>query len=623
MGANDDASIVARSEISHLLDYRELEVRPFHGSLFAYLLDRSEHQATFLDNSLPTLEWLRDEAPEYWRETWLWVTEAKRGNADNLIARPDRDWAVRYLAAGYPVDDLIAVYDHAERAAFNRFDLAALARLRLIKIRAINGPEFQTDDFPRLWSTAATLDGDGYVAGILRQDLARLPAKMLAPLVRMTPPPLRNVVADRAIEELNGRITRSNHINGVSSDRQDELAEAIVSVVGAGGRIDVKRVLAFCRKAAHPDSLLAAYAQSARLVGDHQSVFAIGRAFRGPELAREVFASLCGEGLAPSSQEKLKSLDVPALRCLAIVKGDAVRGSSAGKDLSSLFSAEDGPETRFQIDIQGMAHTTFMAALARALQGRSVEAWARIPSYASNSWLAGAIRAFEGLAGWIAGRWLDDRQWPKLNEIFEKFDARADYGRGFDAQNRFIAIRLALIEAAFDIALIGRAIDASYNVDADALDAARRSDFWLDELWLNQLSKRRIAIHDASGFSHFAEALGAQTDQEVTVLNERTINWANLAMAALDHGNVREAQVAVRKATDGILGYGWRKDPFADEVLDVLEMLIDAGHHTQSRAGRRRLRRASALGRRHSRSRPIPFNVRARHLGSSQAFRSR
>ena len=574
---NDDASIIARSEISHLLDYRELEVRPFHGSLFAYLHDRPEHQSTFLDNSSPTLEWLQDKAPDYWRETWLWVTEAKRGDADNLIAKPDRDWAVRYLAAGYPADDLIAVYDHAERAAFGRFDLAALARLRLTKIRAINGPEFQTDDYPRLWSTAAALNADGYVAGILRADLTRLPAKMLAPLVRMTQPPLRHAVADRAIEELNGRITRSNQNNGVSTDRQGELAEAIVSVVGGAGRADVKRVLSFSKKAAHPDPLLAAYAQSARLVGDHESVFAAGRAFRGPALAREVFASLCEEGLAPSSQGKLKTLDLPALRCLAIVKGDAPRGSTAGKDLSSLFSAEGGPETRFQIDIQGMAYTTFMSALARALQGRSVKAWANIPSYAANSWLAGAIRAFERLAGVIAARWLEDRHWPKLNEIFEMFEAKADYGRGFDAQSRFIAIRLALIEAAFDIVLIGRAIDAGYAVDAVALDGARQSDFWLDELWLDQLSKRRVTIHDAPGFARFAEAFGAQTDQQVTVLNERTINWANLAMAALDHGNVTDAEVAVRKATDGILGYGWRKDPFADEILDVLTMLIDAG----------------------------------------------
>ncbi|WP_343792981.1 ATP-binding protein [Brevundimonas kwangchunensis] len=573
---NDEASIVARSEISHLLDYRELEVRPFHGSLFAYLHERPEHLTTFLDHSQPTLEWLRDKAPDYWRQTWLWVTEAKRGDADNLIAKPDRAWAVQYVSAGYPIDNLVAVYDHAERAAFNRFDLASLARLRLQKIRAINGPEFQTDDFSRLWATAASLNGDGYAWGLLRADLARLPAKMLPPLVRMTTGGQRYGVADRAIEELNGRITRSG-ANGSSGDRQAELAEAIVSVVGNAGRADVKRVLSFCKRAAHPDHLLAAYAQSARLVGDHASVFAAGRAFGGRELAREVFISLCVEGLAPNSQDKLKSRDHPAIRCLAIVKGDKLRGSSVGRDLSTLFSAADGPETRFQIDIRGMAYTTFMSALASALQGKSVNNWARIPSYAADSWLAGSIRAFEKLAGSIAARWLQDRQWPTLDDVFGGFDASADYGRGFDAQNRFIAIRLALIDAAFDIALIGRAIDGSSVIDAAALAAARSSDFWLDELWLEQLAKQRVAIHDQACFEHFADAYGNSIDQQVSVINERTINWSNLAMAALDHGSDIQASHAVQKAVEGIFAYGWRKDPFADEILDVLDMLIEAG----------------------------------------------
>ena len=45
---NSDESLKAFDEINHLLDYRVMEVRPFHGSLYAFVRDLPKHQATFL-----------------------------------------------------------------------------------------------------------------------------------------------------------------------------------------------------------------------------------------------------------------------------------------------------------------------------------------------------------------------------------------------------------------------------------------------------------------------------------------------------------------------------------------------------------------------------------------------
>ncbi|WP_052748110.1 ATP-binding protein [Brevundimonas diminuta] len=112
----DDQSILGLAEIGHLLDFRETEVRPFHGSLFAFLQDAPDHDALFMANSAPTLDWLEREAPPYWREAWLWITQARRGDVRNLIEEPTRDWALSFVAAGYPIDRMINVLEHAETA---------------------------------------------------------------------------------------------------------------------------------------------------------------------------------------------------------------------------------------------------------------------------------------------------------------------------------------------------------------------------------------------------------------------------------------------------------------------------------------------------------------------------
>ena len=48
------------------MDCREASVVPFHGSLFAFLRDRPDHQQAFLSLAANVLEWLEEESPEYW-----------------------------------------------------------------------------------------------------------------------------------------------------------------------------------------------------------------------------------------------------------------------------------------------------------------------------------------------------------------------------------------------------------------------------------------------------------------------------------------------------------------------------------------------------------------------------
>ncbi len=573
----DDQSILGLTEVGHLLDFREMEVRPFHGSLFAFLQDAGDHDALFMANSAPTLAWLEGEAPPYWREAWLWITQARRGDVQNLIQKPTRDWALAFVAAGYPIDRMINVLDHAETASFDAFDLAAVARHRMVKTRALNSRDLLNEELSQVWHIAANLSGDPFVPAVLRADLPNLPPQLIPALVQMTDASQRSDLVERAIAELNGRLTQSGREEHVSNDRQGELARAVVSVVAVCDKAPVKRVLAFARRTGDPDSIVAAFAQSARLVGSPELVFEIARTFNGPEFDQELFVALCLEGLSPSAKAPLKGAKHPAIRCLALAKGDKLKGSYAGRDLAGLFKGADGPEDRFQTDVRGMLYRAFMSALAAGLAGKKVKGWVKIPDHAARSWLAGAARAFEALAQRIATSWTGTKRWPTLGEVFDWYGPLRDQGQGFDANSRFIAVRLALIDAAFDICLIGRGLDAACVIDAAALAQARASVLWLDELWLAKLTTRRVALHDTVSAEAFLTASIADLAGRVTEFHERADAFGKMALAANDHALPAIASDALQRSVDCLLGYGWRKDPFASEVLDALEMMIDAG----------------------------------------------
>lgn len=573
----DDQSILGLAEIGHLLDFRETEVRPFHGSLFAFLQDAPDHDALFMANSAPTLDWLEREAPPYWREAWLWITQARRGDVRKLIEEPTRDWALSFVAAGYPIDRMINVLDHAETASFDAFNLAAVARHRMVKTRALNSRDLLNEELSQVWQIAARLSDDPFVPAILRADLPNLPPQLIPALVQMTDVSQRTDLVDRAIAELNGRLTQNGREEHVSNDRQGELARTVVSVVAASDKAPVKRVLAFAGGTGHPDAVVAAFAKSARLVGSPELVFETAKTFSGPDFNEELFVALCLEGLSSSAKAPLKGATHPAIRCLTLAKGDTVKGTYAGRDLAGLFKGADGLEDRFQTDIRGMLYRAFMSALAAGLAGKTVKGWVKIPDHAARSWLAGAARAFEALAQRIASRWVETKRWPTLGEVFDWYGPLRDQGQGFDANSRFIAVRLALIDAAFDLCLIGRGLDAAYVIDAAALAQARTSVLWLDELWLAKLTTRRVALHDTDSAEAFLTTCIADLARRVTEFQERADAFGKMALAADDHALPAIASNALQRSVDCLLGYGWRKDPFASEVLEALEMMIEVG----------------------------------------------
>ena len=568
-----DESLKACAEINHLLDYREAEVRPFHGSLFAFVRDLPEHQATFSAHAPDVLTWLESGAPEYWRWAWLWITKAQLGDPSDLLAMPNREWAISSVVAGFPIEQLITILDHAEVAAFKKFDLPRLLSLRLLKTRASNGPEFQTDKWPLFPEVAISLSDDPHLRTLLRTENSRATAGMLPFIVRSADESIRAELAKTAIEELNQRITNPSSRMTESSDHQSELAHAIVAVVANTKIEHTRRLVAFAKRAADADALIATYARASILVSNFDNVFAVGRMWSGPQLDRDVLAALCLEGLAPSAKPQLKALTHPAIRCLALLKCDAAKRSRTKKDISHLFVGGDDPDAIFVEDTREVVYEAFFAALAAGLSRGKVQGWSKIPADAQTTWLSDAVRALERLARGIAEGWKASRQWPRLRDIYGVFELKRPTTRSYNTERRFGAVRLALRDIAVDLCTIAKGLDPNALIDVNDIESASTSQYWLDEIWLEAFSERRLPLHMPEASKKFVERFGHLLDTKITEFNERATTAAKLAMFASDYSLVPLAQKELKRAVGCLLGYGWRKDPFALEVLESLDLL--------------------------------------------------
>ena len=574
---NTDESLAARAEINHLLDYRETEVRPFHGSLFAFVRELPKHQATFLAHASDVLTWLETHAPEYWRWAWLWITKAQLGNTLDLLDEPNRKWAISSLVAGFPIEQLIAILDHAEEAAFEAFDLPRLFGLRSLKTRASNGPEFQTDEWPFFLEVAVSLSDDSHVRTLLQTELHRAPADMLPFIVRSANESIRQDVARDAITELNRRIIYPSENETESSGQQSRLDHAIAAVVANTKPDNTQRLVAFAKQRSDTDALISSYAQASMLASNFDNVFAAGKRFSGPQLDRDVLAALCLEGLAPAAKPELKALTHPAIRCLGLLKGSATKRSRTKKDLSCLFVKDGEPNTVFSAEMRGVVYEAFFAALAAGLSGGKSQGWSKIPANAQTTWLNEAVRALERLAGGIVERWKASRKWPTLQDIYGTFELERPTSRSYDAQRPFMAVRLVLRDIAVDLCAIAKGLDPNTLIAMHDIESASMSPFWLDELWLETFSKRRLPLHMPEAAQVFVERVGRHLDTTITESNERATTAVKLALFASDHGFVPLAKKELSRAVGCLLGYGWHKDVFALEVLKSLDLLAKDG----------------------------------------------
>ena len=200
-----------------------------------------------------------------------------------------------------------------------------------------------------------------------------------------------------------------------------------------------------------------------------------------------------------------------------------------------MFVGGDGPDANYAKDTPVVVYEAFFAALAAGLSGGEVQGWSKIPVDSQTTWLSKAVRALERLAGCIAEGWKASRQWPTLQEIYDAFELDQPTSTSYGARRRFKAVRLALRDISIDLCTIAKGLDSNALIDVSDIESVSISPFWVDELWLETFSKRRLPLHMPEAAQAFVERVGRYLNTTITEFNERATAAVKLAMFASDY----------------------------------------------------------------------------------------
>ena len=102
-------------------------------------------------------------------------------------------------------------------------------------------------------------------------------------------------------------------------------------------------------------------------------------------------------------------------------------------------------------------------------------------------------------------------------------------------------------------------------------------------LWVSQNVEDRIPLLDKEGVATLLTEEAKTLSEKVSEFNERSERWTQLASLALLYGDSRQTEFIV-SAAECLIGYGWRKDLIAMDVLDaVVELSEKNSAYTQAR----------------------------------------
>ena len=570
-------TLEAFAELGHLLSRWELQVSPFHGSLFAFLRDQDGHTQSFNVHAPEVIAWLESRAPDYWRWAWLWITRAQLGDPHDLLHGPNREWAIQSLATGYPVEQLTTILDQAEVAAFAAFDLPRFHALRSLSVRVRNGPEFQTHEWPLFQEVAVSMSSDPHVTALLEHDLHQLPTELIPIAVRCAHSTTRTRSVAAAISELNRRMSNKDNDFPEDIDDNQQAAYTTMAVAAHGGPEHQSRVVAFSKRTPDTDSLISAYAKESIQSGNPENVLQIAKSWSGPLFDDDVLAALCLEGLPAKSWLILDAHSHAAIRCLYLLKGGFSIGSPVDLDLSNLFADLEYRRSELTHQLGDALHELFFSNIATVLSGSSPTKNPTIPASSETDWLARAIRKLELMAIEIGQEWRSSGIWPTLAELYGSFDLPPDPSEPRNRSWQLAGFRLGFRQIAVDLCTIAIALQPGCLITENDAQLVVNSPYWADEAWLDVFTSRRLELHERAAVQAIVQRISSTLESAVTEFNERSNIRIKLALFALDHQLFDIARSELEHAIGCLLGYGYRKDLYANDILESLDLLAQNG----------------------------------------------
>ncbi|MBE0574374.1 MAG: NACHT domain-containing protein [Desulfuromonadales bacterium] len=566
------------SQIDHLLEPRNIGMVPFHSSIFAWVREQADHAEIYQALLPKVISWLESDAPEYWRWGWLWLAKAQAGDYDDLLSGATRDWVVNSFAKGWPDQQIENILAAAEAKTFEYGDLPWTVSLRSLKTRASNAREFQSRDFAAYLATALAVSGNHQQMMNLLDDIHNLTDSEITELARLGP---NEGARQVCLEELARRVNAWIALRHRPGQEFTSLADQLLSVGALMDVATVRRTLNFARRFRDPEPHVSKFIH---LLGDAQNI-------EGLQFVRKALS-----GAKWNDQRRL--IHDALIRSASLAGADGKELVPLGKEPLSTFAAcwflwrdrnvklelnipqvpIDLIRERYSLvdntDVSTFFYDEFWSSLYVGICTNGNDYSIIHPGLVGDDlgWLPQGLAKLEEIARGIS----EGRLAPTFSTVYaEVVDIEpVPWGSSYERDNaQYRAFKKVLSRIAVDLHFLSISPGGNTKISPSELSIARQSAHWSGEIWVTRNVKDWIPLLDKEAAAQLLTDESNVLSTKVTEFSERSERWTQLANLALLYGDERQGEFLAH-AAECLVGYGWRKDLHA---LDVLDAIVELG----------------------------------------------
>ncbi|WP_444906145.1 hypothetical protein ACJJIR_16380 [Microbulbifer sp. SSSA008] len=562
------------SEIQHLIEQRLSGISPFHSSLFVYIRRKDIFVQSRDKLNRISKTWINTYAPEYWKWGWEWIIEANLGNTNPLFQGINRGWLVQSLCNGYPLEHVEHIFNVAEHIAFDQNRYSELLRLRTLKTRLLNGPEFQIQNFSDFLDCSLSISHDNF--GLLwRADNLRIIPDNEIVIIAIHFQGRDEKIVDACASEIYRRISfyarleDSNH-----SETLSRLIDGYLHTLVSYSNPDLDLINDFYGRLRDKASYFTKIVRLLIQYGHRHLLFDLSR-FDIPD---DIISEVCDEVVLAASIEDV------------VLEGENPIFSSTDSSIYLLYQLLAGNDIEIEqlkdiecpVEYKHTYHLPFYEYFFRTLissfkisdkiDNPQLADPKDIQEFLKNVWLT-----FHFASSKIAKALKEGGKF-EMSDLYDSFailEQPDKYLMGYQIDTILFNIRESLAKIAVHLNILCNSIDVFSNLDKDHFDTLSKSTWWDSRVFFDIASQNAIfnlpKESIAQEFTKLFDAEILRRYDTATLANDSL----DLAKLATNLGLHSEARNFLERTTLNMVGYGHRKDITLHEVFEAIQECSD------------------------------------------------
>jgi hypothetical protein len=563
------------AEMQHLIEKRLSGITPFHNSLLVYLKQTDEFSESKERLNQKSKAWIDQHAPEYWKWGWSWIIEANLGNPGPLLQGITREWLIQSLCKAYPLEHIEHIVGVAENIAFEQSLYPELLRLRILKMRLLNGPEFQIENFSDFLDCSLSCTSDTFGLHWRADNLKIIPDNEIVIIAKHLQGKNERIVNACAREiyrriRFYARLEDSNHYQTLNS-----LVDGYLQVLISYDSPDLKRISEFYEKLTDKSSSFTRIVELLIQYG-HRHLLLDLSPFDIPEdissrVIDEIVLAKSIEGVLLEEVSPNLSISNSSLGLLYLFL--------VGKGINSENLNELECPKEYEAATYHLFYQYFFNTLVSELNDSDVlkephlSKPTSIEKFIKNAWLT-----FQYASSTIATNVKTGEKFEvsALYNSFSILEIPDQYQLGYQLNAVLFNIKKSLAHIAIHLNILCNSINEFTTLNKGDFLEITESLWWSSRVFFDVAAQnsifsfpKNITIQE---FHKLFEAELHHRENTATLANDSL----ELGILAIKHGLHDEANQFLERAALNIVGYGWRKDITLHEVFEAIEECSNA-----------------------------------------------